>query len=250
MHFSDTHSGPKASTADEVMDLEERIGEALRESHFPKAHNGLFASKNALKAVTDSSVAHTIWPDSPSMDLDNSDKELIEFVTRHAREIFAIGIHLDIQNKRLREMMRLFMMHGKSDKSLPLSNAEMEKIWPGARFVSRRHNFGKKQHLFRPTVFTLERRFTVVAVLPNDVLPIVKSKSMSRGQFGIVYRVTLDKDFLEFNDPIRKVRRCDTTDLVLHGVLVLSLNAKSAETCICHLSGARKGKRQSTNTES
>lgn len=189
------------------MTLDEHIGEALKESHFPEPHNGLFASKNTLNAITDYSVAYTIWPDLQSTSsLKDPDKALVEFISQHAREIFAIGIYLSIQDRSLRDMMRLFMRQEKSDNNLPLSDAALEKVWPGARYLILRRNFGRAQHLFRPHGFSMRNRFSVDTIPPNVVLPIVESQSMSRGQFGIVYKVKIAEDFLDFKDPIRKVR--------------------------------------------
>lgn len=197
----------------QVMDLEEHIGEALRESCFPEGHNGLFASKNVLTAVTNSSVTQKIWPDlqPPRFPKESDNKALVDFVSQHAREIFAIGIYLNIQDKKLRDMMRLFMKHQMSDMHLPLSDAAMERIWAEPRYLLLRRKFGRAQYLFRPHVFSMMNRFLVVPVPPHVVLPILKSKNMSRGQFGIVYEVRIDEDFLDLNDPIRQVRRNEHT---------------------------------------
>lgn len=193
----------------QVMDLEEHIGEALRESCFPEGHNGLFASKNVLTAITNYSVTQKMWPDlqPPRFPKESDNKALVDFISQHAREIFAIGIYLNIQDKKLRDMMRLFMKHQMSDIHLPLSDAAMDRIWAEPRYLLLRRKFGRAQCLFRPHGFSMMNRFLVVPVLPNVVLPILESKNMSRGQFGIVYAVRIDEDFLDFNDPIRKVRR-------------------------------------------
>lgn len=200
----------------QVMDLEEHIGEALRESRFPEGHNGLFASKSVLTAITNASVIQTIWPDlqPPRFPKEPENQALVDFISQHAREIFAIGIYLNIQDKKLRDMMRLFMKHQMSDRHLPLSDAAMERIWAEPRYLLLRRKFGRAQYLFRPHGFTMMNRFLVVPVLPNVVLPILKSKNMSRGQFGIVYEVRIDEDFLDFNDPIRKVRRNEHHELL------------------------------------
>lgn len=191
-----------------LINLVDHINNALRESKFPARKNGYFASKNALEVITKPSVTRTIWSNSKSFrTLVDSDRELVEFITGQAREIFAIGIYMDIHNQGLRNMMRLFMLHRKSDRNLPMSDAEMETMWPGVQYRSRRRSFKDSQHIFRPQDFPMRERFSVIQLRPNVVLPILESKQMCEGRFGIVYRVRLHGDFLDFNDPIRKVRQ-------------------------------------------
>lgn len=190
---------------DPVTDLMDHINNALRESDFPTPKNGYFIPKNTLTAITNSSVTRTVWADSKLFeDLADSDRKLVEFISEQAPEIFAIGIYLD---QNLKNMMRLFMKHDKSDSSLPMSDAELETVWPEPRHTARRRSFKDNQHLFRPQGFPRQNRFSVIEIQPNVVLPILQSEHMSQGQFGIVYKVKLHEDFLDFNDPIRKVRR-------------------------------------------
>lgn len=191
-----------------VFDLAEYINNALRESEFPTPQNGYFAPKSTLNGITNSSVTHTIWSNSKSFStLVDSDKKLVEFISGQAREIFAIGIYMDIHDQNLRNMMRLFMMHDKSDKSLPIPDADMQEIWPGVRYEGRRRSFQDSQHLFRAQEFPMRDGFSVIKLESKVVLPIYRSEHVSQGQFGMVYKVTLHEEFLDFNDPIRKVRR-------------------------------------------
>lgn len=194
------------------INLVEHINNALRESAFPPPKNGYFASKKALEVITKLSVTRTIWSNSKSFwTLVASDRELVEFISGQAREIFAIGIYMDIHDQSLRNMMRLFMLHNTSDKSLPISDAEMEKMWPGVQYKGRRRSFKDSQHLFRPQDFSMQARFSVIYLRPNIVLPILESKHVSEGRFGLVYKVKLHEDFLHFNDSIRKVRQDEST---------------------------------------
>ncbi|KAK2597572.1 hypothetical protein N8I77_012351 [Diaporthe amygdali] len=187
---------------DKFVDLVEHISNAVRESEFPNPSNGPFAPRNTLRNITDSSVTDTIWPDSTG-DLSASNKELVEFIRGQALEIFAIAIYLD---ENLEKMLRLFMKHDKSDRSLPMSDADLEKIWPRPRDAIRRRSFKKHQHLFRAQGFPMQGRFSVIHLGPNVVLPILESKHMSHGQFGIVHKVSLHEEFLDLNDPIRKAQ--------------------------------------------
>lgn len=191
---------------DKSINLVEHINDALRESKFPFPNNGYFAPKSALSVITKPSITRTIWSHSKSFEtLVESDRELVEFISAKAQEIFAIGIYLDSEN--LKKMMRLFMTHNKTDGSLPISDAELEKIWPEVNHRGRRRAFKDAQHLFRPQSFPRRDRFSVIYLQPNIVLPIFESELKSQGQFGIVYRVTLHEEFLDSHDPIRKVRR-------------------------------------------
>ncbi|KAI3390842.1 hypothetical protein diail_8545 [Diaporthe ilicicola] len=188
-----------------IVDLEDHINDALRESQFPTPENGDFAPKSTLSAITNYSVTHTIWSNSTSFEtLGDSDRGLVEFISGQASEVFAIGICMDIHKQKLGDMMRLFMSHDKSDRNLPLSDAEMETMWP--KHKSRRRLFKDFQYLFRAQHFPLQNRFSVISVLSNTVLPILESQHMSQGQFGIVYKVKLHEEFLDSNDPIRKAR--------------------------------------------
>lgn len=186
-------------------DLVEYINNALRDSEFPTPQNGYFAPKNTLKAITRPSVTHTIWRGSKSFDaLDVSDRKLVEFISGQAQEIFAIGICMD-SDTDLKTMMSLFMKHGTTDRNLPISDGEMEKMWPGPRYKGRRRTFQDSQHLFRAQKFPMRDRFSIIQLQPKVVLPVLKSEHKSQGQFGIVYKVTLHEEFLDLNNPIRKV---------------------------------------------
>lgn len=188
--------------------LVEHINNALRESEFPTPKNGLFAPRSTLRAINNTSVIRTIWPGWESFEsLDDSDRKLVEFISGHAPEIFAIGIYMGIDDQSLRDMMQLFMRHDISDRSLPISDAEMGAIWPGPRYNGRRRLFKDSQRLFRAQGFSMRDRFSVIQLQPNIVLPILKSEAISQGQFGIIYKVRLHEEFLDSNDPIRKVRR-------------------------------------------
>ncbi|KAG6359198.1 hypothetical protein INS49_012718 [Diaporthe citri] len=185
--------------------LLEYINNSLRESEFPTPKNGYFAPRSTLRAIHNASVTRTIWPDSESFEsLDDSDRKVVEFISGDAPEIFAIGIYMDVHDQSLRDMMRLFMRHDISDRSLPISDAEMGAIWPGPRHNGRRRLFKNSQHLFRPQCLPMRDRLSVIQLQPNVVLPILKSEHTSQGQFGIVYKVRLHEEFLDFNDPIRK----------------------------------------------
>lgn len=189
-------------------DLVEYINGALRDSEFPTPKNGYFAPRSTLRAINNASVTRTIWPHSESFEsLDDSDRKLVEFISGHAPEIFAIVLYMDVLGQTLRNMMRLFMSHNISDSSLPISDAETEKIWPGARYQARRRNFQDSQNLFRSQHFPMRDRFSVIQIQPKVVLPILKSEHTSQGQFGIVYKVKIHEESLDSNDPIRKVRR-------------------------------------------
>lgn len=190
----------------DLVDLVDYVNGALRVSQFPTPENGYFAPRSTLSIITNSSITRTIWYDSKSFKtLVDSDRELVKFISAQAREIFAIGIYLDSEESNLRKMMRLFMMHNKTDESLPISDTELEKIWPGIRSQARRRSFQDAQHLFRPQSFPRRHRFSVIDLQPKVVLPIIKSQHKSQGQFGIVYRVTLHEEFLDSHDSIRKV---------------------------------------------
>lgn len=192
-----SHHGP--------IDLVDYINDALRESEFPTPNNGYFAPRNTLRAITESSVTHTIWGSSKSFDaLGVSDRRLVEFISGQAQEIFAIGIYMDID---LKTMMSSFMKHGTTDRNLPIPNSEMEKMWPGPRYHSRRRSFQDSQLVFRAQEFPMRDKFSVIELKPKVVLPILKSEHTSQGRFGIIYKVTLHNDFLDREDPIRKVRR-------------------------------------------
>lgn len=192
----------------QIVDLGEHINGALIDSEFPTPKNGYFAPKSTLSVVTNSSITRIMWSNSKLFrTLVDSDKKLVEFISGQAREIFAIAIYMDIHDQNLRNMMRLFMMHNKSDENLPISDAEIEAMWPGPRNHGRRRFFQDSQRLFRPQGFPMRDRFSVIKLEPKVVLPIFKSEHKFQGQFGIVYRVTLHEEFLDFNDPIRKVRR-------------------------------------------
>lgn len=188
-------------------DLVEYVNNALRESEFPTPGSGYFAPKSTLNAITNSSVTQTIWSNSKSYNsLMEWERNLVEFISGQAREMFAIGIRMSFQNHNLGSLMWHFMTHNKSDRSLPMSDAEIEAIWPGPRNSSQRRDFQDKQRLFRPHGFPRRNRFSVITLQPKIVLPILKSEQRSRGQFGIVYKVTLHEEFLDQDDPIRKVR--------------------------------------------
>lgn len=200
-------SGKSVDPVDPV-DLVDYVNGALRESEFPTPKNGYFAPKSKLSVITNSSITRTIWSDSKSVEaLVDSDRELVEFISGQAREIFAIGIYIAIEYLELRKMMRLFMTNSKTDGSLPISDTELETIWPGVRYRSRRRAFKDAQHLFRAQSFPRRDRFSVIDLQPNIVLPIFESEHKSQGHFGIVYKVTLHEEFLDSDDPIRKVRR-------------------------------------------
>lgn len=189
------------------VDLAEYINNSLRESEFPTPKNGYFAPKSTLSVVTNSSITSTMWPNSKLFGaLADSDKKLVEFISEQAREIFAIGIYMDIHDQNLRNMMWLFMRHNKSDRNLPISDAEIEAMWPGPRNHGRRRSFQDSQHIFRPQSFPMRDRFSVVKLHPKVVLPIMKSECVSQGQYSIVYKVKLHEEFLDPHDPIRKVR--------------------------------------------
>lgn len=186
-----------------VLDLMKHVQGAVRESDFPNQRNGYFASKNTLRAVTDLSVAQTIRPNSPR------NRNLVEFISREAREIFAIGIFMGLKKQQLVELVRLFRKHQKTDGSLPISENDMMQMWPGptGRDSWLKRSFKTSQHLFRAQDFPRRTRFSVIYIGPDTLLPILKSKQMCRGRFGTVYKVTLHEDFLDSDDPIRKVRR-------------------------------------------
>lgn len=205
------------------IDLAYYINNALKESRFPTRHNGYFAPRNTLRAITNSSVTHAIWGSSKSFDaLDVSDRKLVEFISGQAPEIFAIGIYMDID---LKKMMLLFMKHDKTDKNLPISKDKLEKMWSGHGYKSRRRSFQDSQRVFRAQEFPMRDRFSVIELKPNVVLPILKSKHTSQGQFGFIYKVTLHKGFLDRKDPIRKVRRIQHHLLhYIHSASVLSIH--------------------------
>lgn len=193
---------------DPVIDLVVHINEALSQSDFPTPENGYFASKSTLTAITEPSIAYTIWPDLKLDEtLVDSERELIEFISEQARELFAIGIYMEIQ--KLGDMMQLFRRHGITDKSLPISDDGMETMWPGVRYKGRRRSFKDSQHLFRPQSFRMQDRFSVIQLESKVVLPVLQSTHISQGQFGIVYKVVLHEDFLDLNNPIRKVRQSE-----------------------------------------
>lgn len=51
-------------------------------------------------------------------------------------------------------------------------------------------------------------RFSIIELPINTVLPILKASQIkSQGQFGLVYRVTIHKEYLDVEDPIREVRQ-------------------------------------------
>lgn len=183
------------------VDLMVYINGALTQSQFPTPDNGYFAPKSTLNLITNSSVTRIISPSSGIVD--DLDRKLVEFISGKAQEIFAIGISIDID---LRNMMLAFMMHNITDRSLPISDAEMEKMWPGPRYQPRRRSFQDAQHRFRPQDFPMQHRFSVIRIQPRVILPIRESEQVSGGQFGIVYKVRLHEGVLELNDPIRKVR--------------------------------------------
>lgn len=185
------------------IDLVDYINNALRESEFPTPNNGYFAPRNTLRAITEPSVTHTIWGSSKSFDaLGLSDRRLVEFISGQAQEIFAIGIYMDVD---LKTMMSSFMKHGTTDRNLPISNSEMEKMWPGPRYHSRRRSFQDSQHLFKAQEFPTRDRLSIIQLQPKVVLPVLESEHKSQGQFGIVYKVKLHEEFLDLNHPIRKV---------------------------------------------
>lgn len=186
---------------DPIRDLVVYVNEAMMESKFPIPCNGYFASRKTLTAITESSVIPTIWPTSLP------DMELVEFISRQARELFAIGIVMDIGNEALVDLMRLFMREEKTDSSLPISEDDIMKMWPRPRDSMRRRHFRDFQYLFRAPTFARRDRFSVISLKMDTVLPIVESTLMSQGRFSIVYRVRLHEDFLGLDDPIRKVRR-------------------------------------------
>lgn len=223
------------------MDLVNIINNSLRESDFPTPKNGYFASRSTLRHVTEFSVTNTIWSNPESLKkINDSDRKLVEFISWQSPEIFAIGVYMGID---LKNMMSSFMMHGKSDKSLPISDTELEKMWPEPQYQAQRRQFQDAQHIFRAQRFPMQNRFSVIQLQPKVVLPILRSEHKSQGRFGIVYKVTLHKDFLDSNDPIHKVRQ-KAACCIVHGALPLYIDAQTtAQPCVCHLWDERKSDR-------
>lgn len=188
-------------------DLEEYINNALSQSTFPFPEKRYFAPKKTLDAITAATITQTIWPDSTSSgNLEDSNKELINFIIRDAREILAICICIGMPHQQLRDSMQSFLKHHISDASLPLSNATMEIIWPKARDMIRRQTFQDSQYIFRAHMFSMKDRYSLIDLPLNTVLPILDAEAQSQGRFGLVYKVKIHPDYLDPDDPIRKVR--------------------------------------------
>lgn len=175
------------------LDLDDHFDKALRQSCFPRTETRDFASKTALKAITEPSIVKYLEREGP-----NLDQELVNFIHAEAQEIFAICICADISS--LREVMRLFKEHRINDKSLPLSKTTTRKIWSKDR---QGRTFRNHQHIFRAQDFPMKDSFTVMPDLQDTILPILRAERIkSEGQFGIVHKVTIHKEYLDSNDPI------------------------------------------------
>lgn len=193
--------------SDHSVDLVERILDALIQSDFPGHPARYFAPERTLEAITTSSVAETIFAD-PILpgNLNDSDRKLVDFIRQDAREIFAICICAGFQN--LKDIMRLFMKHRISDAELPIPANTIEGIWPKPRQAMQRLHFENSQCVFRAQRFPMEKRFSVIHLPQNTVLPILKvSAIQSEGQFGVVHKVTIHEEYLDLRDPIRQVRQ-------------------------------------------
>lgn len=179
-------------------DLCEYLDRALKQSNFPGRPKSYFASKKMLQDITHLNIAQTIDGDA--------NKVLVDFISSHAPELFAICICSGITPEGLVPAIKHLMIHGISDRSLPISKPRITSIWPKEWAMRIRH-FQNFQYTFRAQSFPKKDKFEVVDLPEDIILPITDARQIEcQGQFGIVYRAKIDPDHLDPDDPIRKVK--------------------------------------------
>lgn len=120
--------------------------------------------------------------------------ELIEYVSRQARKLFAIAISIGHLEEELQSTVENFKTHGFTDANLPIA---LEK--DGRRLFRRwrRHDvyqFSEVQWKFLAPVF--EKDIFEYSVPAQCVLPLrgVRESKTTHGAFSRVSQVVLDKD--------------------------------------------------------
>ncbi|KAL2679081.1 hypothetical protein Neosp_009838 [[Neocosmospora] mangrovei] len=204
--------------------LSELIFDTLVKSKFDKTERPFSPEGSIDKYITRASITRALGANDSTVD-----EDLIDFILKKAKRVFAIAIYSRLENDQLRKAMEFFKSHSMSDDGLPFvkaqwgehaeeppgledpaepphhsydSNESADGDYDDGEDVDETWSkisidgFCKEQWAFCAPVFSTD---TINHDLePDTVIPITAKDtiSMAQGSFGSVYRCQVHKSHL------------------------------------------------------
>lgn len=205
----------------ETEPLCELIWSTLVGSEFDKTDRSFSPEGSIDKHITKASIITALWADSSEPPVD----DLVDFILRDAKRVFAIAICSGLEDNKLRRAMEFFKSRNMTDKGLPFSKARWEERAEGPSGLSGHvgsspHSYGsvnnahykdlwpkikidkfcKQQWAFCAPVFIIGKinhdfeRDTVMPFTKKDTI------SMAQGSFGSVFKCQVHTSHLKASE--------------------------------------------------
>jgi hypothetical protein len=178
--------------------LQDRIVEGYETGRFDNTPQSFLPESRVAELITRISIVEELeYEDS---DLENGeDNDLIDFIVKYAKKVFAIALIIDVSGTTLRVAMRNFKDYNFQDESLPLSKDAL----PGLPFFAKKpwtrlktHNFLRDQWIFLAPVFS-KTKFKL-DLEPEHILPFTwVSNEAKDGTFSQVFQVKIHESHQE-----------------------------------------------------
>lgn len=196
--FSDDSGSEEASLAD-------RILAKFEQSKFDNTFKDFLPEGCIGDLITEEAVLEEL----PALNSETPDgKELLGFIQKDARKVFAIAVHSGLTGAELCDAMKLFKCNNFHDGCLPIKdirsnkqnlNLFRRKPWNKTRV----YNFYEKQWKFLAPVFS-KNKFKH-DLPPESILPFIwMSSTVKEGTFSQIFQVKIHES--HHKDPVITVR--------------------------------------------
>lgn len=177
---------------------------------FPEHENRTFVPSDIVRLVNETSLSGLLSNQSGYIQSPQQpDKALFNFILQWARRIFIICIYTGYQD--LRGVMQCCMDNNITDRKLPLSARDVEKMWPYQN--GRQRHFLADQLIFAPTLPTTTRTARI-KMHATEVFPFTSITKISEGNFGLVWRVTIHESYQDPKVHVGQVRHFQSRGLL------------------------------------
>jgi len=189
-----------AEVAKQKRKLAKQIGDCLQPSAFDQPTR-YFAPLGAVKALISRPAVRAALGYGPrAADIDPA---LLDYIVSEAGILFAILVHLGLQDRIIEQAMVLFQRHSVHDQSLPFEatghGSKLTMVDPGETVWSaeRRSNFYDRQWIFLAPVFSTEHPICILE--KNRILPFNLDPGRSAIDHGrnVPLRVTIPQSHIE-----------------------------------------------------
>jgi len=196
-----------AEVAQQKRKLAKQIGDCLQPSAFDQPTR-YFAPLGVVKAlISRPAVRVALGYEPRAADIDPA---LLDYIVTEAAVLFAILVHLGLEDQILEQAMVLFQRHGVRDQSLPFEamghGSKLTMVDPGETIWSaeRRSNFYDRQWIFLAPVFSTKHPICILE--KNRILPFNLDPGPSTIDHGphVPLRITIPRSHVE--DPGNVVR--------------------------------------------